>query len=178
MPKVKKIVVIGPESTGKSTLTKGLSEVFGEPWVEEYARQYLQDLQSSYEYKDLLSIAKGQVEREDRKALLAKRFLFCDTDLQVVEVWSDHKFQKTHPWILEQIEQRHYDLYLLTDIDIPWQYDPLREHPDPAMRKYFFDIYQQLLEERNLPFFIISGKPHQRLHQAVNCVKSLALEDS
>jgi len=171
MHKIKKIVVIGPESTGKSTLTKGLAEVFGEPWVEEYARDYLQHLARDYGYEDLLEIAKGQLALEEDKMKSAKKLLFCDTDLHVVKVWSDHKFQKTDPWILEQINRRKYDLYFLTNIDIPWQEDPLREHPDPSMRQYFFDIYHQILATSNTPFYLISGSPEQRLVQAVELLK-------
>lgn len=167
MPKIKKIVIIGPESTGKSTLTRGLAEKFGEPWVEEYAREYLEDLGRAYHYEDLLKIAQGQIALEELKAKGANKLLFCDTDLHVIQVWSEHRFKKTHPWILRQIEERTYDLYLLTAIDIPWQDDPLREHPDPEMRQYFFDIYHQLLTASNTPFFIISGNPEQRLDQAV-----------
>lgn len=171
MPKLKKIVIIGPESTGKSTLTRGLAEKFGEPWVEEYAREYLEDLGRTYYYEDLLKIAQGQIALEELKAKAANKLLFCDTDLHVIQVWSDHKFKKTHPWILQQLKERSYDLYFLTAIDIPWQEDPLREHPDPEMRQYFFDLYHQLLTTANTPFFIISGNPKQRLDQAVKVLE-------
>ncbi len=172
MPNIKKIVIIGPESTGKSTLTKGLAERFREPWVEEYAREYLEDLGRDYTYEDLLKIAQGQIALEEDKAKTANRLLFCDTDLHVIQVWSDHKFKKTHPWILQQIRERAYDLYLLTAIDIPWQEDPLREHPDPAMRQYFFDLYHQLLSTSDTQFFLISGNAQQRLDQAVSYIES------
>src|SRR5690606_33055147 len=99
MPPIKKIAIIGPESTGKSTLTKALASKFGEPWVEEYARPYLEKLDREYQYGDLLEIAKGQLKLEDQREKLAKRMLFCDTNLYVIKVWSDHKFQKTDPWI-------------------------------------------------------------------------------
>lgn len=169
---IKKIVIIGPESTGKSTLASGLAKVFEEPWVEEFAREYLQKLQRDYGYNDLLEIAKGQIELEDKKSQSAKNMLFCDTDLHVIKVWSDHKFQKTHPWILDQIKKRSYDLYFLTDIDIPWQEDPLREHPEPRMRQYFFDVYQQMLLRSKTPHYLISGSAEERLDQAVNHLKN------
>src|SRR5690606_99690 len=104
---------------------------------------------------------------EEKKAKAARQLLFCDTDLHVMQVWSDHKFKKTHPWVLQQIQERTYDLYFLTSIDIPWQEDPLREHPDPAMRQYFFDIYYDLLRASKMPFVVISGSPEQRLDQAI-----------
>ena len=171
MPKIKKIVIIGPESTGKSTLTKGLAGEFGEPWVEEYAREYLDGLGRAYDYGDLLEIAKGQVALEDQKIKSAKKLLFCDTDLHVIKIWSDHKFHKTHPWILQQIKQRKYDLYFLTDIDIPWQEDPMREHPDPAMREYFYRKYHRIVLDSHVPFARISGSPEERLHQAIKAIK-------
>lgn len=172
MPHIKKIVIIGPESTGKSTLTRALAEVYNEPWVEEYARAYLEDLGRAYTYGDLFKIAQGQIALEEEKAKAANRLLFCDTDLHVVQVWSDHKFGKTHPWTLQQIRERTYDLYLLTSIDIPWQEDPLREHPDPAMRQYFFALYHQLLSASDTPFYLISGNAQQRLDQAVTYLES------
>lgn len=167
MRKIKKAVIIGPESTGKSTLTKALAEAFNEPWVQEYAREYLESLERPYSYEDLLQIAKGQIALEEKKAKSARQLLFCDTDLHVIQVWSNHKFGETHPWILQQIQQRTYDLYFLTSIDIPWQEDPLREHPDPEMRQYFFDIYHKLLAASNTPLKVISGSPEDRLSQAI-----------
>jgi NadR type nicotinamide-nucleotide adenylyltransferase len=167
MPHVKKIVIIGPESTGKSTLTQMLAEAFDEPWVEEYAREYLENLGRQYTYQDLLNIARGQIALEEEKAKSATKFLFCDTDLHVIQVWSNHKFGETHPWILQQIRDRSYDLYFLTAIDIPWQEDPLREHPNPEMRQYFFDIYHKLLHASNTPFEVISGSPQDRVDQAI-----------
>ncbi|HLT08603.1 MAG TPA: ATP-binding protein [Cyclobacteriaceae bacterium] len=166
MPPIKKVVIIGPESTGKSTLAKGLAERFNEPWVEEFAREYLERLAKPYDYDDLLKIAQGQIALEEKRANEAQKVLFCDTDLHVIQVWSNHKFGKTHPWIVQQIEQRKYDLYFLTAIDIPWQKDPLREHPQPEMRQYFFDIYTNILKDKDAPYHLISGSPHQRLDQA------------
>ena len=171
MPSIKKIAIIGPESTGKSTLTQALAHEFGEPWVEEYARHYLESLGMEYQYSDLLEIAKGQLELEDQGEKTAKRMLFCDTNLQVIKVWSDHKFQKTDPWILEQLQKRSYDFYLLTHIDIPWEEDPLREHPEPSMRGYFYDQYLQIVRNSNVPFGIIQGNPEERLTLATGAIK-------
>ena len=170
MTAIKKVVIIGPESTGKSTLTSDLSKAFAEPWVPEYAREYLERLSREYQYEDLSQIAKGQIAGEEEKIKHAQRMLFCETDLRVIKVWSDHKYGKTDPWILNQIEKRKYHLYLLTDIDIDWQDDPLREHPDPEMRKYFFDKYHQMMLESTVPFAIISGRPKERLKAAMEVI--------
>lgn len=173
MSPIKKVVIIGPESTGKSTLTQALSQAYNEPWVEEYARQYLENLNREYNLRDLLKIAQGQLALEDKKVKFANRILFCDTDLHVIRVWSEHKYNTTAPWIIEQINKRRYDLYLLTDIDMPWQQDQLREHPEPLMRDYFFEIYFQLLLKSNTPFARISGNPEERIQQAIKAVRDI-----
>lgn len=164
----KKVVVIGPESTGKSTLSESLAMHFGCDWVPEYAREYLGNLGRSYRYEDLLEIAKGQIDLEDKMASNAKKILVCDTDLQVIKVWSQHRFGKVDPWIEQEIKTRSYDLYLLTDIDIPWQEDPMREHPAPEMRRYFFGKYYQLLEASKVPFHVVSGGKSERFKRSVD----------
>jgi NadR type nicotinamide-nucleotide adenylyltransferase len=168
---LKKVVIIGPESTGKSTLAQELADHFGCLWVPEYARNYLENLGKPYTYEDLLEIAKGQVELENELSQRSKELLVCDTDLNVIKIWSKHKYGKVHPWIEDQIKMRKYDLYLLTDIDIPWQDDPQREHPDPAMRLYFFNLYRRILEGSGLPFCIISGNEIDRKKTAIEIVK-------
>lgn len=176
MPKqIKKIVIIGPESTGKSTLSAALSDHFNEPWVPEFARDYLNTLDRNYHYEDLIEIARGQLRAEDPLSEAAKVLLFCDTDLHVIKVWSDHKYGRTDPWILSQIEKRKYDHYLLTDIDIPWQEDKLREHPSPQMRNYFLKQYRQVLIETGVPFTVVSGDLEERTCSAINVVKNLMI---
>ena len=172
---VKKIVILGPESTGKSTLTQALAAAYNEPWVYEYARQYIENLHRPYEFEDLLQIAKGQIYAEDSALKNAKKYLFIDTDLHVIDVWSNHRFGKTDPWIIEQIKNRKYDLYLLTNVDIPWEDDPQREHPDPEMRDYFFDLYHNLLQKSNVPFEIIEGSYIDRFVSAMKALKNNGL---
>lgn len=166
-----KIVIIGPESTGKSTLTQELANHFNEPWVKEYAREYIEQLKRPYNYPDLLKIAKGQVALEEKYAPKADRYLFCDTDLHVMQIWSNHRFGKTHSWTLQQIKKRRYDLYLITDIDIAWEEDPLREHPDPEMREYFLNLYISIISETGVPFIILRGDLQTRLKTAMTEIK-------
>jgi NadR type nicotinamide-nucleotide adenylyltransferase len=168
---LKKVVIIGPESTGKSTLAQELADHFGCLWVPEFAREYLEKLNRSYTFDDLFKIAKGQIDLENELSQGSKELLVCDTDLNVIKIWSKHKYGKVHPWIEDQIKMRKYDLYLLTDIDIPWQDDPQREHPDPAMRLYFFNLYRRILEGSGLPFCIISGNEIDRKKTAIEIVK-------
>lgn len=169
-----KIVVIGPESTGKSTLSEALANELHTVWVPEYAREYLQKNGLNYKENDLLQIAKGQVQSEDELLQKANKLLICDTDLYVIKVWSEHKYGRCHPWILEQIAARKYDLYLLTDIDIVWQDGPMREHGDAAMRQYFYKVYQDIVMQSGVPWVGVSGGHEQRLQQAMEAIDSLA----
>ena len=173
MPRPKRILILGPESTGKSTLAEKLAQHFAEPWVPEEAREYLEKLDRPYTYEDLLSIGKRQLSLEDELAAMAKHFLFCDTDLRVIQVWSQHRFGKVDPWVLEEIARRTYDLILLCAPDLPWQEDPLREHPELEMRQHFFDVYQQLTQASGFPWTLISGDSAERLSTAIQAVDSL-----
>lgn len=165
---IKKIVIIGPESTGKSTLSNGLAAYYKTVWVAEYAREYLEHQQNNYEYDDLLNIAKGQIKLENERAAVAHQYLFCDTDLYVLMVWCHQRFGKVHPYILEEIATRKYDAYILCDIDMPWSPDPQREHPEEDMRRYFYNIYKDIVMNAGVPYIIVSGNEEQRLQQALN----------
>lgn len=169
----KKIVIIGPESTGKSTLTEALSKHYGSPFIPEFAREYLNSLNRPYEHKDLLAIARGQINSENEKvATTHNGYLFCDTDLYVLKVWSEHKYGLCDEWILRQIALRYYDYYFLTDIDLPWQPDPQREHPEPEMRDYFFRLYKDIVVHSGTPWKLLSGDEHQRLTMAIEAIDS------
>ena len=173
-PQLKRIVIIGPESTGKSTLTQALAQHFDACQVREFAREYLEQLGRPYNEADLLQIAQGQIALEDAIAKdCEKPLLFCDTDLYVIKVWSENKYGRCAPEILQQIAIRHYDFYLLTNIDMPWQDDPLREHPDAAMRAYFFRIYSDIVQQSGVPFAMVSGNEEERLQAAVVALQGL-----
>jgi NadR type nicotinamide-nucleotide adenylyltransferase len=161
---VKRIAITGPESTGKSTLSMELAQLYHADWVEEYSRQYLDKIQRPYNQDDILMIAKGQILSENIAISRAKSFLFCDTDLLVTKIWSEVKYSSCDPWILENIPTHAYDLYLLCDIDLPWTPDPLREHPH--MRKELFDLYLKDLQFYNFPFAIVSGNGNARIQNA------------
>ena len=165
---LQKIVIIGPESTGKSTLSKALATHFQTVWVEEYAREYLDLTNNIYQYKDLLAIAKGQIEKEEAQFFKANQYLFCDTDLYVMMVWCHHRYGKVHSYILEEIARRKYDGYILCDIDLPWAPDPQREYPEYEMRRYFYHIYKDIVVHSGCPFIIVSGNEKERLQQALS----------
>jgi NadR type nicotinamide-nucleotide adenylyltransferase len=166
-----KIAVIGPESTGKTTIAKELASHFNTVWVPEYAREFLNTLGRPYVQSDLIEIAKGQLKAEHDMAKKANNFLFCDTDLQVIKVWSEHKYGDCDPWILNQIETHYYDFYFLTFFDIPYEQDELRENPEE--RPYFFDIYYQLLMKKGQQFAVVQGNAEERIEYAKRMVSAL-----
>ena len=193
---LKKIVIIGPESTGKSTLSKQLAKHFNTVWCEEYAREYLLNHGTNYSFDDLLTIAKGQVALEDRFHFAVNnepledlnppkiannspikshksKLLFIDTDMYVLKVWCEYVFGKCHSYINEQIEQRKYDLYLLCNIDLPWVRDELREYPDEAPRKELYTIYKKILQNQPIPWVDINGNYKERLQKAIEAVDAL-----
>lgn len=172
---IKKVVILGPECTGKSELSEYLAKEFNTVWVEEYARAYIESLKRPYNAEDLPVIARGQLSRENALSPKANRVLICDTDLYVIKVWSNFKYGYCDPQILESIASRKYDLYLLSYIDIPWQFDPLREHPDE--RGILFELYHQEMKNQHVPFEIIKGSREERRRVATDAVSSLLREN-
>lgn len=171
---VLKICVIGPECTGKSTLSKALANHYNTSWVPEYARVYLDKLGRSYNESDLIKIAQGQIRLEQEWLNESNRLLVIDTNLLVVKIWSEHKFGVCDPEIIHFHKSRVYDHYLLTDIDVPWENDPQREHPD--LRKYFFDLYLSLISESGVPFTVLSGSHEVRIEKAISIIDILLLQ--
>jgi NadR type nicotinamide-nucleotide adenylyltransferase len=171
MPRPKKIVVIGPESTGKSTLCEQLAVHYQTEWVPEFARNYLLEIGRPYTYEDLLYIARGQLELEDRvTSTLNSDIVFIDTDMYVMKVWCEYVFGKCHSFILDQIVERKYNAYLLCNTDLPWVADELREYPDLESRERLYKMYKDLMINQSLPWFDINGNYGERLRNAiVNC---------
>ena len=172
----KKIVVIGPESTGKSTLCEQLAAHYGSIWVKEYAREYLLTNGTHYTFENLLDIAKGQLKLEDEAAaVLAERHkpLIVDTDMYVMKVWCEFVFEKTHHWILNRLVERKYDLYLLCNIDLPWVKDELREYPDLISREKLYHHYKDAMINQNTPWVDISGHYEERLRKAVEAIDKI-----
>ncbi|MCF8339255.1 MAG: ATP-binding protein [Bacteroidales bacterium] len=166
---LKRIAITGPESTGKSDLAKALAEHYNTVWVPEYARNYIDNLNRPYRFEDIETIARGQFQEEERKAPLANKLLFCDTEFIVTKVWSEYVFGHCSPWILDKVRNHLYDVYLLMDIDLPWTDDPQREHPHK--REELLAIYKKELEKNNLPFDIVSGYGPQRISNAIKSIQ-------
>lgn len=166
-----KIVLTGPESTGKTTLAKQLAEAFETCWLPEFAREYIGQLGRPYVFEDLKKIAKGQIDGEIQLLAEAKKeseMLFLDTDLITIKIWSEDKFGKTDPWILKEIESRTYDFYLLCKPDLEWEFDPQRE--DANRLAELFEIYKKELIALKKPFAIIEGVGHSRLERATKAI--------
>jgi len=171
---MRKIVVIGPESTGKSTLCSQLAEHYETCWCPEFAREYLLQRGGKYNYSDLLNIAHGQLELEDTMLTQAKNgFYFVDTDMYVMKVWCEVVFENCYTWILKQIALRQYDLFFLCDVDLPWVKDELREYPDLEFRKKLFNMYRDLLINQKTKWAEISGTDTQRLQMAVSIIDTV-----
>jgi len=161
-----KIAITGPESTGKTTLARQLAAHYHTLWVPEYARYYLTLLDRPYTPDDVVEIAKGQVYWENELAKLQPNLLFCDTDLLVCKIWLQFKYGIQNEWIEANLKTHPYNLHLLCNIDLPWQADPLREHPNLDDRQKIFDLYQQELKKLNAHFVTISGDEQARFFQA------------
>lgn len=166
-----RIVLTGPESTGKSALSQALSAHFGTLWVPEYARYYLNRLARPYLPEDVLLMAQGQVQWEAVWAKYARGVLVCDTDLLVPKIWMEHKYGFCHPWINEQLSVRPDGLYLLCGVDLPWEDDPLREHPHE--RKALFEKYREALEAMDAKYAVVHGLGAARLGNAIACCETL-----
>lgn len=164
-----KIAIIGPESTGKSTLTKGLADYFQEPFVPEYGRIYLQIHGPEYEYDDLRQIADEMIQLESQQIKNANKFLFCDTDLIMMKVWYQIRYKEVNQKLIKQLEENNYDYYFICYPDLPWEPDPLRENPE--IRQELLEMYIEEVKSKKIPYTIIKGK--NRLEQAVKKIKAL-----
>jgi NadR type nicotinamide-nucleotide adenylyltransferase len=175
---MKKVVILGPESTGKSTLCQQLSSYYASTWVKEFAREFLLANGTDYSYEDLLTIAKGQVNLEEQAIRnfqdpMHAAPLFIDTDMYVLKVWCEFVFDNCHRWILNQVVERKYDLYLLCNIDLPWMADELREYPDIESREKLFHYYKDIMVNQRVPWVSISGNYKERLEKAINAVDEI-----
>jgi len=164
-----KIIVTGPESSGKTSLCKTLSEYYNLHFTKEFAREYLTDLGKNYLQEDLLEIAKGQL-RNEQLITNNQQISLHDTDLITLKIWSDYKYGNCNNWILEQIEKQKVEnrFYLLCKPDIKWNYDPLRENPTD--RNELLEIYKQELENLGHKFLIIKGE--DRNEQAIEILST------
>ena len=171
-----KIVVFGPESTGKTTLSRQLARYYNSVWVPEYAREYLQNKwnneRKTCEPCDLLPIAKGQIKLENELAQKADKILICDTDLLETMVYSEAYYLGYCDPVLEKYAlENTYNLYFLTNIDIPWEADDLRDKPND--REAMFEAFKNALIDNNRPYVLLQGSKKERLEIAVRHIDEL-----
>ena len=199
MQAVKKIVAIGPESTGKSTLCRSLAQHYNASWCAEYAREYLLNNGTDYSYEDLLTIARGQLLLQaqaeeiivnsqlsivnadslanvDHFITRRSQLLFIDTDMYVMKVWCEYVFGKCHQFIIDEIVRQQYDLYLLCKPDIAWIKDELREYPDEKTRIELYHIYRDILINQNVPWIEVSGDYTERFRKGVEAVARMIID--
>lgn len=171
-----KVVLFGPESTGKTTLSQQLARHYHSVWVPEYAREYLQNKwnneRKTCEMKDLLPIAIGQMKLENELAQKTDTVLICDTDLLETKVYSEAYYQGTCNPILETYALKNsYDLYFLTYIDTPWEADDLRDKPNE--RERMFKAFETALKTYNKPYVLLKGNKKERLELAIEHIDKL-----
>lgn len=163
-----KIAIVGPESTGKSTISKSLAQHYQTVWVPEYARFYCASLQNTCTLQDELNMFFGQLALEDAMETIAKNnLLICDTTFLTVKVWCDYQLGNTPQIVLEKLKTHHYDFYLIMDIDLPWQPDPLRDFKD--MGEHFMQVWHTELQALNAKYKVVSGK-EDRLQNAIDAI--------
>lgn len=171
-----KVVLFGPESTGKTTLAKQLAEHFQTTWAPEYMRQFLEEKWDNEERtitkNDLIPIAKGQILAEKVAAKKATKIFFCDTDLLQLKVYSEYYYHDfCEPEITIAALQEKPVLYLLTEIDVPWEPDFLRDRPND--RQNMFRIFEDELKLHKLPYKIVSGPEYERLKTAIHAIEKM-----
>lgn len=171
---IRKIAIVGPESTGKSTLTQQLAKHYKTHWVAEYARYYCANLTAPCTLQDEVNMFHGQLALEESVlAMVEKDFVFCDTTFLTVKIWSDEMMGETPQVVLDALPQRPYDLYLLMDIDLPWQEDPLRDFPH--LREHFMQIWHKELDALQANYHVVSGSD-LRFKNAVQLVDAFLLQ--
>jgi NadR type nicotinamide-nucleotide adenylyltransferase len=171
-----KVVLYGPESTGKTTLAKQLAAHYNTKWVPEYMREYLEkkweNEQKPIARNDLIPIAKGQIASENKALEEANDLLFCDTNLLEIKVYSEYYYNGyCPPEIKTATEENQYHHYFLTYIDVPWEADKLRDRPHDRLK--MFTIFEAELRKKQLPYTILKGSIEQRMKTAIKIIEKL-----
>jgi NadR type nicotinamide-nucleotide adenylyltransferase len=171
-----RVVLFGPESTGKTTLSKALASHYNAPFVPEFAREFLQNKwnqnQTICSKEDLIPIAIGQMKLENEFAQKVNKVLICDTNLLQTKVYSEVYFDGyCDPEIELYSKKNHYDLYFLCGIDVPWEEDVLRDKPNE--REFMFNRFQTELNKQNLPYVNLYGSQEKRFLSAIAYINEL-----
>lgn len=168
-PTIRRVAILGAESTGKTTLARSLAVRYHTHWVPEYSREYMARNPGDYTADDIVRMTKIQVEQENELLRRSEKILFADTELIIAKVWCEDVFGFCPEWIAEALVPNHYDLYLLTANDLPWVPDPVRVNPQ--RRGYFYEWYRRELEQYGFAYEIISGRHEMRLFNAIQAIE-------
>ena len=174
-----KVVLFGPESSGKTTLSRQLARYYNTVWAPEYAREYLQkkwnNERKTCEANDLIPIAIGQMKLENKLATKADKILICDTDLLETKVYSEEFYGGFVDEDLDKAaNENHYDLYLLTYIDTPWEADDLRDRSEQRLE--MFTAFESALKKHKRPYKLLKGDKQTRLQTAVKLIDKIISE--
>ncbi|QTD38892.1 ATP-binding protein [Polaribacter batillariae] len=174
-----KVVLFGPESTGKTTLSRHLARHYNTVWAPEFAREYLQNKwnneRKTCEKDDLLPIAIGQIKLENSLAKKADKILICDTDLLETKVYSEEFYGGfVDDQLNEAADKNEYDLYLLTYIDTPWEADDLRDRPEQRLE--MFNAFENALKKHNKNYILLKGNKETRLKNAIKAIDKILKE--
>ena len=168
---LRRIVITGPESTGKTALAQALAEKWNTLWIPEYARQYVENLDHPYHYDDVVRIAQHQIEEEKvYTAKIGHGILFFDTWLIITKVWFDLVFGRCPEWILDHIRSSEIDLFLVCNTDLPWIPDPVRENGGEK-REQLLELYCQEIRSFGFQYELVEGLGKAR---CVNAMKALS----
>lgn len=169
-----KVIVCGPESTGKTTLARFLAGRFNGAFVPEYAREYIGQLNRNYTYDDVIAIAEKQIEKFQSLKKKDAKFVFFDTGLIITKIWFLEVFGSCPTWIDEQISLCKPNLYFLCHYDLPWEFDPLRENGSNERRAFLFDKYLEEIKKTGCNYKIIKGFKEERYNLAIETLKVFA----
>jgi NadR type nicotinamide-nucleotide adenylyltransferase len=172
---IPKIAIVGPESTGKSTMSAYLADHYQTVWVPEYARGYCEKLTEPPTWQDEINMFYGQIALEKEYLPKANKLLICDTTFITVKIWSDHIFGRSPQEVLDELPKHPYDLYLLLNIDLPWEEDPLRDFPH--MREHFMEVWHKELQALNANYVLISGTGKERYDSAAVMIDKFLLDN-
>ena len=166
-----KIAIIGPECTGKTTLSEELANYYKTQWVSEFAREYIQNLNREYNFNDVENIGQKQIEQLNSTYTLTNKYIFFDTDLIITKVWFQVVYNKIPHWIDQAIINSKIDLYLLCNTDLSWKPDKVRENGG-EMREKLFLMYKSEIESFKKPYFIVKGEEKLRTKNAINFIEN------
>lgn len=172
MNTIKKIVITGPESTGKTTLCMQLAKQYNSVYIPEYARFYVENLNRKYTYEDIEHIARKQVTLEKEFVSKANSYLFYDTYLIITKIWFVWCYEQYPKWVDEEIANGEIDLFLLLNTDIQWEKDLIREN-NGENRQKLFELYKNELEKFHKNYIIINGIGQERFRNALNAINKL-----